>query len=290
MIRNHAIAIEAGDLFHRRAGVVAGPFHVIGYQAAGVVEAVGSAVTRFVAGDRVTAFHWLGSHAELMAVPEETVYAVPAALDLVQAATVPVAFGTANEALFAIGGLSRGETVLLHGASSGVGIVAVQLAAAAGAHVIGTASSEERLDRLRGLGMTAGVDRRGAGIAGRIAEAAQGQPINLYLEMAGDESCSDLLRLLPYRGRMVLVGLAPGHQVALDMMDVVMGGVTVHGMLFGKELGTPRVRATLAGLMDRMVTGEIAMPIDRIFPLADAAAAHHHAETGSPFGRIILQP
>lgn len=290
MVRNQAIALEGGDLFHRRAGLGFGPFHVVGYQAAGIVEAIGSAVRHFAPGDRVTAFHWSGSHAELMAVPEATVYAVPDGLDIIQAAMAPVAFGTANEALFDLGELQAGETVFIHGASSGVGIAAVQLAAAAGARVIGTASSEDRLDRLRALGMTVGVDRRGEGIAARVRTANEGQRVHLYLEAAGDEHCGDLLKALHYRGRMVAIGVAPGRQVSLDMMNLVTRGITVHGMLFGKELGTPRVREMLAGLMDRMAMGELVMPIDRIFSLADAAQAHHYAENGAPFGRIVLQP
>jgi NADPH:quinone reductase len=289
LVRNQAIALEGGDLFYRRAGEGLGPFHVIGYQGAGVVEAVGSEVRRFSAGDRVTAFHWSGSHAELMSAPEETVFAVPDGLDIIQAAMAPVAFGTANEALFEIGGLRAGETVFIHGASSGVGIAAVQLAAAAGARVIGTASSDARLDRLRELGMTEGVNRRGEGIAARVRAANNGERIDLYLETAADENCDNLLKILQYRGRMVAIGSLE-RNASLEVMNLIMRGGTVHGMLFGREMGTLRVREMLAGLMERMAKAEIVMPIDRIFSLADAAQAHHHAEQGSPFGRIVLTP
>jgi len=118
--------------------------HIIGYQGAGLVEAVGQGVTQVRVGQRVVAFNWSGSHAEIFAVPEHFVYPIPGNMSFELASTIPVAFGTAHDSLFEFGRLRAGETVLIQGAAGGVGIAALQLAKAAGATVIGTSSTGER--------------------------------------------------------------------------------------------------------------------------------------------------
>jgi len=138
------ISIEGGDLLNRQ---VTPPPHapfVPGYQAAGIVTATGPDVRRLTVGDRVVGFNWSGSHAELFAVPERYAYPVPNGMDLRLAAIVPIAFGTAHDSLFEYGALQPGDHVLVQGAAGGVGLAAVQLAAQAGASVIGTAAGHDR--------------------------------------------------------------------------------------------------------------------------------------------------
>jgi len=158
LIRVEVISIEGGDLLNRIHTPPRTAHFVPGYQAAGTVIAVGEEVTRFQPGDRVVGFDWNGSHADLFAVPEHYCYPVPEGMDLMLASVVPIAFGTAYDALFTYGALQPGETVLVQGAAGGVGLAAVQLAAQAGATVIGTASSTQRLTRVTALGMHHGID------------------------------------------------------------------------------------------------------------------------------------
>ena len=160
LVRVAAISIEGGDTLARgdtTAPAGAGP-HIVGYQAAGTVIQVGSAVTRVAEGDTVVTVSFDGSHAELRAVPEAVCWKVPAGLAVDQAACIPIPFGTASDCLFEFGRLQPGETALIHAGASGVGIAAIQLAAAAGATVLATASSDAKLERLADLGLDHGIN------------------------------------------------------------------------------------------------------------------------------------
>src|SRR5690606_31176571 len=141
LVRNQAISIEGGDVLHRSGGELGRVPHVVGYQSAGTVEAVGDGVTSMTVGDRVVTVGVDGSHAELRVVPEGFTWRIPDALSTDDAATVPVPFGTAHDALFEFGRLTDGETVLVQAGAGGVGVAAIQLAKRAGARVLTTASS-----------------------------------------------------------------------------------------------------------------------------------------------------
>lgn len=289
LIRVNTISIEGGDLLNRQVAPPPYTPYIGGYQAAGVVERVGDAVTRFKPGDRVIGFHWAGSYAELFAVPEGHAYAVPDELDIDVAAIIPVAFGTASDALFEFGQLKPGETVLIQGAAGGVGLAAVQLAAQAGATVIGTSSSPERLDRLRDFGMTHGIDYRNEDIAKRCRELTNGQGVDVVLDMAGGQSINKLVEAVRYRGRYVVVGAATGKVPSLSYFDIIMKSLEVRGVLFGMEMASPRAHALLANVLRRFVKGELRMPIERAFPLSEAVAAHEFVAGGHPFGRVVLK-
>ena len=289
LIRVQAISIEGGDLLNRRISPVSAP-HVGGYQAAGIVEAVGAEATRVAVGDRVVGFNWGGSHAELFAVPEHFAYPIPDGLDIDAAATVPVAFGTAADALFEFGKIQPGETVLVQGAAGGVGIAAVQLAAQAGAIVIGTASSDERLERLKGFGMHHGINYRSEDIGARTQALTDGRGCDYVLDLAGGKSMDALMNAVRYRGRFAVVGASSGDLPSFQFMDLLRKSLTLYGVFFGLEMHTPRAHALLDDLFRRMAAGTLSMPIDRIFPLADAVAAHTHVEQGHPFGRVLMKP
>lgn len=160
LVRTEAISVEGGDTLHRASGEVTGGPHVVGYQAAGTILAVGDQVTGFRPGQRAVTVGLDGSHAELRAVPQQFCWVIPAGLSTDEAACVPVAFGTAHDALFEFGRLQPGQTVLVHASAGGVGIAAIQLAKRAGARVLATASSDEKLARLAGLGLDHGINYR----------------------------------------------------------------------------------------------------------------------------------
>ena len=290
LVRVSAVSIEGGDLYCRRLVRPTRAFHVGGYQAAGIVEAVGSSVTRFAPGDPVVAFDWHGSHAEFMAAPEASTYAVPEGLSLHVAATAPVTFGTAHDALFELTRVGAGDSVLIQGAAGGVGIAAVQLAAAAGARVIGTSSSADRLAELEKLGMSHGINYRTENIARKVMEVTGGVGVDVVVDMAGGGAVKDLMAALRYRGSLVAVGGTSGEATRFDFDQIVMAGITVHGLLFGKEMTKERVRTLIADVLARLAAGALSMPIARVFPLSRAADAHRYMETGRPFGRVILEP
>src|SRR3989441_8061212 len=153
-----AISIEGGDTLHRAGGEMAARPHIVGYQCAGVIRAVGERVSDRKVGQRVVAVMMHGSHAARAAVPASMTWVLPDGLDLKLGACVPIAVGTADDCLFEFGHLQAGETVLIQAGAGGVGIAAIQLAKRAGATVIATASSDDRLARLKDLGLDHGVN------------------------------------------------------------------------------------------------------------------------------------
>src|ERR1700759_1183356 len=153
-----AISIEGGDLLARAHGDVPAAPHIVGYLSAGVVSEIAPGVDGLTAGDRVVALNFAGSHAARRIVPAIMTWPIPEGLDAVRAATVPVAFGTAYECLFTAGNLAAGQTVLIHAGAGGVGMAAIQLAKQAGATVISTASSDEKLERLKSFGLDHGIN------------------------------------------------------------------------------------------------------------------------------------
>jgi D-arabinose 1-dehydrogenase-like Zn-dependent alcohol dehydrogenase len=148
VIDAEAISIEGGDLLARAAGDLLATPHIVGYLSAGTVSEVAAGVQGCAVGDRVVALNAAGSHAARRAVPAAMTWPIPAELDAARAACVPVAFGTAQECLFTAGNLAKGQTALIHAGAGGVGMAAIQLAKRAGATVVATASSEEKLKRL----------------------------------------------------------------------------------------------------------------------------------------------
>lgn len=290
LIRVSVISIEGGDLLNRLVTPPPRIPFVCGYQAAGIVEAVGEAVTRFKIGQRVVGFNWSGSHAELFAVPESYTYPIPDDLDMDLASTIPVPFGTAADSLFEFGQLQPGETVLIQGAAGGVGLAAVQLAAQAGAIVIGTASGKERLERVATFGMHHGIDHRSENIAERCMEITGGKGVDLVVDMAGGKSTDLLIKSLRYRGRYAVVGAATGELPSFGFFDLIRSSLTVYGISFGREMHSPRAHALLADIAARMGKGELKMPIERVFPLSQAREAHEFVANGHPFGRVLMRP
>lgn len=282
------VSLEGGDLINRRVTPAHNGPHVVGYQAAGTVVAIGADVTRVAVGQDVVAFHWFGSHGELFAVDECHAFPLPDGIDLAMASTVPTTFGTAHDALFEFGQIRAGETVLVQGAAGGVGIAAVQLAAQAGARVIATASGAERSARLAEFGAEVTIDHAVESIADRCLALTDGQGVDVVMDIAGGAAMAELIRAVRYRGRYLMVGVASGEDTSISFTDLVTRSLTCHGVLFGREMGTPRGQAVVEDLLRQMAAGRIRMPIDRVFPLAEAAAAHRYAETAHPFGRVLM--
>jgi NADPH2:quinone reductase len=285
LIRVAHVALQGGDILGRRDVAPSSPPHVPGFQASGTVQAVGGQVTDFRAGDRVAGFAFQGSHAELFAVDQTLAYPVPDGLDMAVAAAIPVEFGTASDGLFEYGNLKAGETVLIRGAAGGVGVAAVQLARQAGATVIAVAATAERCQRLRQLGATHAIDYQAEDVVARTRDLTDGRGVDLVLDMAGGRP---LLDLCAFRGRYGLVGAASGQSASVTFEDLLSNNLTVFSFMFGKEMGSDRVRAVIDALMRRANVQELTMPIDKVFALSDAAKAHAFVEDSRPFGRVII--
>jgi NADPH2:quinone reductase len=285
-----AVSIEGGDLGIRRAAPGDMLPLVPGFSAAGTVVAVGGDVTGVREGDRVATFNYTGSHAAQRVVPAHYVYPVPEAVSLEQASTLPVAFGTADEALFTAGLLEPGATVLVRGATGGVGVAAVELAHRAGATVIATASGAEAAGKLLDLGADQVVRYREEDLVARVREFTAGEGVDLLLELVGGPEFPGVLDTLAPGGRVVGVGAASGTPAQLSLQDLGARQVTATGVFFGGVMHLPRVHDMIARRFGEMASGEITMPVAREFALSEVVAAHRYAEAGHPFGRVLLVP
>jgi len=292
LVRVEAISVEGGDALHRAHGLAGAAPHVVGYQAAGTVVAVGPRVTGLREGNRVVTVGTDGSHAELRAVPEQLCWTIPPGLSVSEAACVPIAFGTADDALFEFGRLQRGETVLVQAGAGGVGIAAIQLAKRAGARVLATASSDGKLERLTALGLDHGINYRTANFVEEVARITGGHGADVIVDSVGGQVLQDSLRCLAYRGRCVSVGDAGRqHGTTVDISALRPACQTLAGYFLGAELASgQRARRVIARLLGEVAAGDLRVIIDRTFPLAEAASAHAYIESRQAFGRVMLTP
>ncbi|MFT3852429.1 MAG: zinc-binding dehydrogenase [Ilumatobacteraceae bacterium] len=287
-----AVSIQGGDLLHRLGGIIPSAPHIVGYQAAGTIRAVGEGVTGFQVGQPVVATMGAGSHAEIASVPAGSVYAVPDGLALELAAGVPIEFGTADDCLFEFGHLQAGETVLVQAGAGGVGLAAIQLAKAAGAAtVFATASSTARLDRLREFGMDHGIDYTTADVGREVMLATDGRGVDLVVDPVGGRTLEGSIGALAYRGRISWVGNAGREDRPPQVWPMMQKNASLTGVFLGAEMNMnpDRVRAMIESLLRRVAAGELRVVIDKEFPLEQAAEAHRYIESRQAFGRVLLR-
>ena len=292
LIDVEAISIEGGDLLARAGSPPPSAPHVVGYLAAGTVVEAGAGVEDRAAGDRVVTLSMAGSHASKRAVPAMSTWSIPEGLDAAAAACVPVAFGTAQECLFTAGHLEAGQTALIHAGAGGVGMAAIQLAKQAGATVISTASSDEKLERLAEFGLDHGINHGNESFVERTRELTDGRGADVIVDSIGGRNLADSIGALAYRGTLVSVGVAGRAGSAVEARDLWDQNTTLRGVFLGGALLTeyPRVHAMIDDLLARAASGEVRVEIDRTFPLADAPAAHAHVESRRAVGRVVMTP
>jgi putative PIG3 family NAD(P)H quinone oxidoreductase len=292
----HATALNRLDLLQRRGNYPVPPGvrrDVPGVEMAGVVASVGERVTAWKPGDRVMALLSGAGYATRVAVHERMLMPVPENLDLVQAASIPEVFLTAYDALFLQCGLSMGESVLIHAAGSGVGTAGVQMAAAQGCRVFGTAGSAEKLARAGQLGLDVGINYHEQDFAEVVAAETGGRGVNVILDVIGAPYWDQNIKSLALLGRMVVVGTMGGG--TLEKFNI--GALSAkRAQVRGTQLRSRPLeeKATLVQtFVNRVVPlfarGKIAPVIDRVFPLDDVVEATKLMEANANFGKIVLQ-
>jgi NADPH2:quinone reductase len=287
-----AISIEGGDLLARAGSPPPSHPHIVGYLAAGTIAEVGAGVEDRAVGDKVVTLSMAGSHASKRVVPAITTWPIPDGLDAARAACIPVAFGTAQECLFTAGRLESGQTALIHAGAGGVGMAAIQLAKQAGATVISTASSDEKLERLQEFGLDHGINYANENFVERTRELTDGRGADVILDSVGGQNLVDSIAALAYRGTLVSVGLAGRAGSTIEARALWENNNALRGVFLGGALLNeyPRVHAMIADLIKRVQTAELRVVIDRTFPLAEAAAAHAYIESRQAFGRVVMTP
>ena len=285
------VSIEGGDTLNRAGGALVTTPHIVGYQCAGTIREIGANVTERAVGQRVVAVMGFGSHAERVAVPAAATWPVPEGLDTKIAACVPIAFGTADDCLFEFGRLKAGETVLIQAGAGGVGLAAIQLAKRAGATVLATASSDNKLARLKEFGLDHGINYRTSDFPGEARRLTDGKGVDLVVDSVGGKTLQGSLESLAYRGRAITVGNA-GRDAATrpDVGVLMQGNRSLTGVFLGAEslVNPARVRAMVQRHFDDIAAGKLRVVIDRTYPLSEAAAAHAYIESRAAFGRVVL--
>jgi NADPH2:quinone reductase len=287
-----AVGIQGGDLLNRQGGELPSRPHIVGYQASGTVKEVGEGVTEVEVGQRVVATMAYGSHAELVSVPARSVWLVPDQLGLEQAAGIPVEFGTAHDCLFEFGHLTAGESVLVQAGASGVGLAAIQLAKAAGATVFATASSADRLERLKDFGLDHGINYAEVDVADEVLRLTDGRGVDLVVDSVGGRTLEGSIGALAYRGRISWVGRAGRDERPPVVWPIMQKNASITGVFLGAEMARQpqRTHTLIRSLIERVAQGEFTVVVDRTFPLADAAEAHRYIESRRAFGRVLLIP
>ncbi|MEV7664315.1 NADP-dependent oxidoreductase [Streptomyces albidoflavus] len=278
LVAVRAAGVNPTDWKHRaQAGFVDRLPLVLGWDVSGVVEAVGYGVTLFAPGEEVFGMlpypHGSGSHAEYVVGPARAFTRKPTVIDHVQAGALPLVSLTAYQALIDTAGIGPGQRVLIHAAAGGVGHVAVQIAKAHGAYVIGTASGPKH-DLLRELGADEVVDYRTTD----VAEAVDG--VDMVLDPLGGETRARSVGLLRPGG--TLVSLLSGGS-AEEAAHVAERGVRTATMLVEAD------HAGMNAVADLVAAGALRPRVEATFPLAEAAAAHRLGETGRTTGKIVLE-
>jgi len=290
VIKVEAVSIEGGDTLNRWRGALATKPHIVGYQAAGEVVEVGAEVEGFKVGDKVATTGAHGSHAAYRAVAARTAWRVPEGLDCKRASVIPVTFGTAHDCLFEFGRLKAGETVLVQAGASGVGVAAIQLAKRAGARVLATASSHERLERLKSIGLDEGINYKTDDVVKSVMRLTDNKGANLVVDSVGGSTLQGSILSLAYRGRVSMVGAAGREPMQVDVGTMMGGNRSLSGVFLGAEIATERVQAMIGQLMTDVARGDLQVLIDREFPLSQAAQAHAYIESRQAVGRVLLIP
>jgi len=260
----------------------------LGLEAAGVVEAVGPGAERWRVGDAVTALLGGGGYAQYAVVDARHALPIPAGLTMVEAAALPETIFTVFSNVFEIGAFKAGETLLVHGATSGIGVAAIQLAKARGARVIATSRTAKKTALAKGLGADLSID---IGAEDFVAPVKAAGGADVVLDMVGgDYVAKDIAVLKPF-GRLVFIAFQDSARMELDLMPVMLKRLVVTGSTLRSRPADEKAR--LAAAVEAQVWPLIAMGdfkpiIDKTFSLVEAAQAHAYLEAGDHLGKIIL--
>jgi NADPH2:quinone reductase len=262
-----------------------------GLEVAGVIEAVGSEVTGWRAGDRVCALVAGGGYAEYCVAPAPQCLPIPANIDVVHAAAMPETFFTVWTNVFERGKLKPGESILIHGGSSGIGTTAIQLAHAFGSRAFATAGSAEKCAACERLGAERAINYRESDFVAAIKEATGGKGVDVVLDMVGGDYLPRNMDVLAMDGRLVCIAVLGGVKAPLNILTMMQRRLT----LTGSTLRTRAVaeKGAIAEALKQHVwplleTGVVSPVIHATFPLRDAAEAHRVMESGAHIGKLVL--
>jgi NADPH2:quinone reductase len=293
LVKLTAAGVNRPDVMQRqgRYPPPPGASDIPGLEIAGEVVATGPGATRFRIGDKVAALVAGGGYAEYCPVHETNALPAPATLSLIEAAAIPETFFTVWHNVFERGRLKSGETLLVHGGSSGIGTTAIQLAKAFGAHVITTAGTAEKCEACRKLGADVAVNYRSEDFVAATKAATGGKGAELILDMVGGDYIQRNYEAAGVEGRIVQIAFQGSSRANVDFLRIMLKRLTHTGSTLRARSVAEKAaiaRALEANVWPLIAAGKVKPVIYRTFPLRDAPAAHALMETSTHIGKIVL--
>src|SRR6185312_11372982 len=294
LIAVHYAGVNRPDVLQRSGSYPpppdASPY--LGLEVSGEIVRVGAGVTRWKAGDRVCALTPGGGYAEYCVVDAGHCRPVPRGLSMIQASALPETYFTVWTNLFQRGRLQAGESVLVHGGSSGIGLTAIQLAKARGARVMTTVGNAEKMEACRRLGADVAINYHDEDFVQVVARETGGKGVDVVLDMVGGDYIPRNIRCLALEGRLVQIAFLQGSRVDLDAMPIMLRRLTFTGSTLRAR--SVQQKAELAASVEANVwpileSGRCLPVIHRMFSLAEARAAHELMESSRHIGKIILE-
>ncbi|WP_417587377.1 NAD(P)H-quinone oxidoreductase [Pararhodobacter oceanensis] len=292
-VQIHAAGVNRPDVVQRQGNYPppAGASDILGLELAGVVDAVGADVTRFKAGDRVMALVAGGAYAEYAVVDESNALPVPEGVTMVEAAAIPETYFTVWSNLFERAALVAGETVLIHGGTSGIGTTAIQLAKCFGARVIATVGSDEKAEAAARIGADHVVNYRTQDFVAETLAATGGKGADVVLDMVGAAYMQRNFEAVAVDGRIAQIAFMSGSKVEIDMRPILVKRLTLAGSTLRAR--PVAMKAVLAAALEQKVlpllAARKALPvIDSTYPLAQVREAHARMDGGAHIGKIVL--
>jgi putative PIG3 family NAD(P)H quinone oxidoreductase len=294
LIEVKAAGVNRPDVLQRKGEYPppAGASDLPGLEVAGRVATVGLGVHHLKVGDEVCALVTGGGYATYCVAPEAQCLPVPKGLGMVEAAALPETFFTVWTNLFERGQLKPGETVLIHGGSSGIGTTAIQLAKALGAHqVFATAGTREKCQACEKLGATRAIDYKHEDFVKIVREATGNRGVDVILDMVGGDYIQKNISAAAVEGRIVYIAFLHGAQAPVNFMPLMLKRLTLTGSTLRAR--SVEQKAAIAGPLRRVVwplveAGKVKPVIHKTFPLAEAAEAHRLMESSEHIGKIVL--
>jgi NADPH2:quinone reductase len=288
LVRVRSAGLNRADLLQRTGHYPPppdSPQDIPGLEYCGTIEAIGPEVRSREAGQRVFGLVGGGAQAEYLVTREALSMQVPDAVSDVEAGGVPEAYITAHDALYAQGSLRMGERVLIHAVGSGVGIAAVQLAKAANCKVFGTSRNAEKLQKAKALGLDVCIDTQ----TEAFDESAR--DVDVIIDFIGAPYFEKNLTALAVKGRLVIVSTLGGLSTSLSLRTLMMKRLRIVGTMLRARPHEEKVEATRAFARDGiplLESGAVRVPVDRVFKLEEAAAAHRYIEENRNFGKVVF--
>jgi putative PIG3 family NAD(P)H quinone oxidoreductase len=293
LVKVEAAGVNRPDVMQRRGlyPPPPGASDIPGLEIAGTVEEAGEGVQHLHARDRVCALVSGGGYAEYAVAPEPQCLPIPRSLDATKAAAIPETFFTVWTNVFERGRLKAGESLLVHGGSSGIGTTAVQLAHAWGARVYATAGSADKCAAVERLGAERAFNYRERDFVADVREATGGRGVDVILDMIGGDYLPRNLETLAIDGRLVQIALMGGAKAQINLAHVMQRRLTVTGSTL-RPRSIAEKGAIAAALLDRvwplLEAGKVAPIVYRTFPLRDASTAHRVMESSEHIGKLVL--